>query len=79
MRRPACAGTPISKLAEAYGAVGLRAEKPSEVEPVLVAAMRVTDRPVVMDFRIDREENVYPMVPPGGANNKMLGIGGEDR
>jgi acetolactate synthase-1/2/3 large subunit len=65
------------KLAEAFGAVGLRATKPSEVEPVLKEAMAVK-RPVVMDFVVDREENVYPMVPAGGANHEMI-YGDEDR
>ncbi|HHW13768.1 MAG TPA: biosynthetic-type acetolactate synthase large subunit [Firmicutes bacterium] len=64
------------KLAEAYGAVGLRAERPEEVRPVLERAMAVTDRPCVLDFRIAREEDVMPMVPPAQPLNRMLG-GGE--
>jgi acetolactate synthase-1/2/3 large subunit len=52
------------KLAEAYGAVGFRAEKPEEVEPIIREALN-TPRPVIMDFRIDPEECVLPMVPPG--------------
>ncbi len=59
------------KLAEAYGAVGLRATKPSEVEPVLKEAIKVK-KPVFMDFRIDKMEKVFPMVPAGGAINEML-------
>jgi acetolactate synthase-1/2/3 large subunit len=59
------------KLAEAYGAVGLRAEKPEEVIPVLEEALRV-DGPVIMDFRVDREENVFPMVPAGEPLTNML-------
>jgi acetolactate synthase-1/2/3 large subunit len=59
------------KVAEAYNAVGLRAEKPSEVEPVLKEAFK-TDRPVVMDFRVDWKEKVYPMVPAGAAIDNML-------
>jgi len=59
------------KLAEAYGAVGLRAEKPSEVTPVLEKALAI-DRPVVMDFLVDREECVYPMVPAGASMTQML-------
>ncbi|MDP3017753.1 MAG: biosynthetic-type acetolactate synthase large subunit, partial [Deltaproteobacteria bacterium] len=50
------------KLAEAYGAVGLRATKPEEVIPVLKKAFSIPE-PVVIDFVIDPEENVYPMVP----------------
>ncbi len=53
------------KLAEAYGAVGMRATHPDEVKPVLEAAMKITDRPVVMDFVVKQEENVYPMIPAG--------------
>ena len=59
------------KLAEAYGAVGLRADKPEEVTPVLTQALE-TDAPVLMDFRIEREECVYPMVAAGDAMTNML-------
>jgi acetolactate synthase-1/2/3 large subunit len=59
------------KLAEAYGAVGLRATKPSEVEPVIKEAL-ATDNTVIMDFVISREEGVYPMVPAGKATTEML-------
>ncbi|MCK5229439.1 MAG: acetolactate synthase large subunit, partial [Desulfobulbaceae bacterium] len=58
-------------LAEAYGAVGLRATKPSEVEPVIKKAL-ATDNTVIMDFVIAREEGVYPMVPAGKATTEML-------
>ncbi|MDZ7642596.1 MAG: biosynthetic-type acetolactate synthase large subunit [Desulfurivibrio sp.] len=59
------------KLAEAYGAVGLRATKPSEVEPVIKEALS-TKNTVLMDFVISREEGVYPMVPAGKATTEML-------
>jgi len=59
------------KLAEAYGAVGLRASKPSEVEPVIKEAL-ATNNTVIMDFVIHREEGVYPMVPAGKATTEML-------
>ncbi len=59
------------KLAEAYGAVGLRATKPSEVEPVIKEAL-ATDTCVLMDFVIAREEGVFPMVPAGKATTDML-------
>ncbi|MGD0626447.1 MAG: biosynthetic-type acetolactate synthase large subunit [Thermodesulfobacteriota bacterium] len=59
------------KLAEAYGAVGLRASKPEEVEPVIREALGIR-RPVVMDFVVDREECVSPMVPSGAALTEML-------
>ncbi len=58
-------------LAKAYGAVGLRATKPGEVEPVIKEALK-TDNLVVMDFVIAREEGVYPMVPAGKATTEML-------
>ncbi len=58
-------------LAQAYGHVGLRATKPSEVEPVIKEALS-TDSLVLMDFVIDREEGVYPMVPAGKATTEML-------
>ncbi|MBI5344728.1 MAG: biosynthetic-type acetolactate synthase large subunit, partial [Deltaproteobacteria bacterium] len=60
------------KLAEAYGAVGLRAKTPADVAPVIKEALKVKDRPVFMDFKVDQFENVYPMVPAGQPLNKML-------
>jgi acetolactate synthase-1/2/3 large subunit len=59
------------KLAEAYGAVGLRATKPEEVEPVIKEALN-TNRPVIMDFKVEPEECVMPMVPAGKAMHEML-------
>ena len=59
------------KLAEAYGAVGLRATKPDEVEAVIRQAFSV-DRPVIMDFVVAPEEGVYPMVPAGKTISEML-------
>ena len=59
------------KLAEAYGAVGLRATKPEEVVPVIQEALS-TRRPVIMDFRVEPEECVMPMVPAGKAMHEML-------
>ena len=59
------------KLAEAYGAVGLRATKPEEVEPVIREALS-TRRPVIMDFKVEPEECVMPMVPAGKAMHEML-------
>jgi acetolactate synthase-1/2/3 large subunit len=58
-------------LAQAYGAVGLRATKVSEVVPVIKEAL-ATDNTVFMDFVIAREEGVYPMVPAGKATTEML-------
>ena len=59
------------KLAEAYGAVGLRATKPEEVEPVIREALNIR-RPVIMDFKVEPEECVMPMVPAGKAMHEML-------
>ena len=64
------------KLAEAYGAVGLRAESSGEVDPVIEKALAVEDRTVVIDFRCDEMEKVFPMVPAGASNDEiMLGPG----
>ncbi len=59
------------KLAEAYGAVGLRAAKPDAVRPVLEQAIRLR-RPVVIDFPVKMMENVFPMIPAGGSIKDML-------
>ncbi|MBW2296265.1 MAG: biosynthetic-type acetolactate synthase large subunit [Deltaproteobacteria bacterium] len=59
------------KLAEAYGAVGLRAKKPTEVEQVLSEGL-ATPGPVIMDFAVEPEEGVYPMVPAGAPITEML-------
>lgn len=59
------------KLAEAYGALGLRAESPAEVVPLIKEALK-SDKPVLMDFVVAREEGVYPMVPAGASIDKML-------
>ncbi|MBI4844308.1 MAG: biosynthetic-type acetolactate synthase large subunit [Nitrospirae bacterium] len=59
-------------VAEAYGAAGLRAEKPEDVEPVIREALKIKNRPVFMDFVVDWKEKVYPMVPAGAAINEMI-------
>jgi acetolactate synthase-1/2/3 large subunit len=59
------------KLAEAYGCVGLRVTKPSEV-PSAVEKMLATPAPVVLDACVDKDECVFPMVPAGGANTDMI-------
>jgi acetolactate synthase-1/2/3 large subunit len=64
-------GPDLVKLAEAYGATGLRVTKDSEILPAIERA-RATKGPVVIDFVIEPEANVYPMVPPGGANYEMV-------
>ncbi len=60
------------KLAESYGAVGLRATKKEEVRPTIQKALS-TNNVVIMDFQIEPEENVFPMVPAGEAIDRMIG------
>jgi acetolactate synthase I/II/III large subunit len=60
------------KMAESYGAVGFRASTPEELEDVLQKAMLVKDRPVVLDILVTKQENVYPMIPPGAAVHEMV-------
>ncbi|NQU74598.1 MAG: biosynthetic-type acetolactate synthase large subunit [Candidatus Omnitrophica bacterium] len=62
------------KVAEAYGAVGIRVTKKGEVRPAIEKAMEI-DKPVFLDFIVEEEENVFPMVPAGEAINKMIMIG----
>jgi acetolactate synthase-1/2/3 large subunit len=68
-----CMELPIDfiKLAEAYGATGLRATTPEEVETVIKTAL-ATPGPVIMEFKVAREENVMPMVPAGAGLNEMV-------
>ena len=60
------------KLAEAYGAVGLRAEHPEEVDAVIEKALSIEDRSVVIDFRVDQGEMCFPMVPAGASNDDII-------
>jgi len=59
------------KLAEAYGAVGLRAEKPDELDDA-IAEMISIDRPVIFDCRVHKLANCFPMIPAGEAHNNMI-------
>jgi acetolactate synthase I/II/III large subunit len=59
------------KLAEAFGAVGFRAENEAEVDVAILAAL-ASGKPAVIDFRIDHEEKVYPMVPAGAGSADMI-------
>ena len=65
-------GPDFVKLAEAYGAVGLRVERPEDVRPALEEAVK-SKRTYVIDCVVEREENVLPMVPAGSAIHNMLG------
>ncbi|NWG92115.1 MAG: acetolactate synthase 3 large subunit, partial [Parvularculaceae bacterium] len=59
------------KLAEAYGAVGLRAETPDELD-AKISEMIAAPKPVLFDCVVTQEENVFPMIPSGAAHNEML-------
>ncbi|MDD2666661.1 MAG: acetolactate synthase large subunit [Methanocellales archaeon] len=61
----------FTKLAEAYGALGIEVRKPSEVKSAIEEAV-TSDKPAVIDFKIDPEENVLPMVPAGAAINEII-------
>jgi acetolactate synthase-1/2/3 large subunit len=64
------------KLAEAFGAVGLRAEKPGDVDGVIDEMIKVK-RPVIVDVAVDQKENCFPMIPAGSPHNEML-LGPDD-
>jgi acetolactate synthase-1/2/3 large subunit len=59
------------KMAEAFGALGLRAEHPDELDAAILA-MIDTPRPVILDCRVERAENCFPMIPSGKAHNEMI-------
>jgi acetolactate synthase-1/2/3 large subunit len=61
------------KLAEAFGIKGLRAEKKDQVAPAIQAAME-HDGPVVVDFKVTYDENLYPMVPPGASLDETIDL-----
>jgi acetolactate synthase-1/2/3 large subunit len=58
--------------AEAMGCVGIRVESAEEVLPAIEKANAINDKPVVVDFRVDSFEKVYPMVPAGGSNDDII-------
>ncbi|MDY6820821.1 MAG: biosynthetic-type acetolactate synthase large subunit [Deferribacterota bacterium] len=60
------------KLADAFNCKGFTTDKVSDVEPIIKESLKIEDMPVIMDFRVDRNENVYPMVPAGAALNEMI-------
>ncbi|QBF46582.1 acetolactate synthase large subunit [Janibacter limosus] len=59
------------KLAEAYGCVGLRCERPEDLDATIEQAMAINDRPVVIDFVVERDAMVWPMVPAGVSNDAI--------
>ena len=70
-----CLDTPdFVKLAESYGAVGMRITKKKDVRKAIDKALKIKNT-VIMDFRVEQEENVFPMVPAGEAINKMISGG----
>lgn len=60
------------KLAESYGAKGIRVTKKEEIEPAFREAMKSTKTPTVIEFEIDPEDLVYPMIQPGGTLEDMI-------
>jgi len=61
------------KIARAYGAAGIRVDKKKDAPGAIKKALSVKDVPVVLDFIVEKEENVFPMVPAGEAINRMIG------
>ena len=61
------------KLAEAYGMRGIKIEDPSKVESAIEEAVRLK-KPILLEFVLSYEANVWPIVPPGGSNHEMMGI-----
>ncbi len=62
----------LARVAESMGAVGIQVSRRSEVVPAIERALAVDDGPVVIDFRVDPHENVFPMVPAGAALHEMI-------
>ncbi len=60
------------KLAESYGHIGIKVEKPADVGSAIEEAIKQKDRLVFLDFITDEEENVYPMIPAGAGLNEMI-------
>jgi acetolactate synthase-1/2/3 large subunit len=59
------------KLAEAYHAVGIRCEKPGDLDSA-IKQMIAVDKPVIFDCLVDQNENCFPMIPSGRAHNEMI-------
>ncbi len=65
--------------AEAMGCIGIRVESPEEVQPAIDKANEIDDRPVVVEFRTDSGEKVFPMVPAGQSNDDIVLSPGQDK
>ena len=60
------------KLAESFGHIGMKVEKPADVDNAIKDALKLKDRLVFIDFITDQNENVFPMIATGAAHNKMI-------
>ncbi len=69
----------FAKIAEAFGARGFTSDKTEEVVPILKEALKINDRPVLIDFRTVEEDNVFPMIPAGTSVAQMLIIRNQSR
>lgn len=65
-------GTDFVALAEAFGAIGINVTKPEEVDEALKKALESKDRPVLINFEIDRNDKVFPIVPPGAPIDELI-------
>ncbi len=65
-------GTDFVALAEAFGAVGIHVTEPNEVDDAFRRALASQDRPVLINFEIDRDDKVFPIVPPGAAIDELI-------
>lgn len=65
-------GTDFIGLAKAYGAIGINVTKPEEVDKALKEALASKDTPVVINFEIDKDDKVFPIVPPGAAIDELI-------
>jgi acetolactate synthase-1/2/3 large subunit len=65
-------GTDFVALAEAFGAVGINVTKPEEVDDAILRALDSKDRPVLINFEIDKDDKVFPIVPPGAPINELI-------
>jgi acetolactate synthase I/II/III large subunit len=59
-------------MAESMGCVGILVESPEEVAPAIEKANSINDRPVVVEFRTEATEGVFPMVPAGASNDQLI-------
>ena len=76
--RATCESLPdFVKLAEAFGAMGLRCHEPAKLDDT-IKEMIALKRPVIVDVVVDQKENCFPMIPSGAAHNEML-LGPDDK